>query len=65
MTFTAQYRSDCDACDDPIRPGDEIERNASGEYVHTDCPGDNRPPADTCGRCWTELPASGVCGVCE
>ena len=36
--FEAQYRGECDACDEPINVGDLIEKNHLGCYVHVVCP---------------------------
>jgi len=38
MSFEAQYRGECDACDEPINVGDLIRRNDLGCYVHAECP---------------------------
>jgi len=38
MSFPAQYRGECDICDEPINVGDLITKNEVGCYVHDACP---------------------------
>lgn len=63
-TFTARYPGECGNCGGRIRPDDECAY-AADTVVHATCPPDPTVAGDICGRCFTELPATGVCGVCE
>ena len=65
MTFAAQYAGECLSCDEDIKPGQPINSIGRG-YVHAICP-DAAPEQvkAVCPGCFLELPASGVCGVCE
>lgn len=68
MTFTAKYRGHCDACEDPVFPGQEVEFTFDRHLVHAQCPesldtfGNPRP---VCPRCFLEVPVSGVCEECS
>lgn len=65
MTFTAQYAGECISCDEDIKPGQQINSIGRG-YVHAVCPESTPEPATAvCPSCFLELPASGVCGVCD
>lgn len=68
--FPARYDGRCGACDERIYEGDMIE--FSGEsatnFMHTDCAAaapPERVQQPICPRCYTELPVTGACGVCE
>jgi len=61
MSFLAQYPGECTRCDEPIKVGQGIDGDSEG-CAHVVCPVVDRP---VCGGCFLELPASGVCGVCE
>ena len=66
MTFTARYRGECAACYEDILPGQEAAYGVGGKVVHVVCPEpvpEVRRPV--CPACFTEIPVSGVCGVCE
>lgn len=63
MSFTAEYPGECVSCDEAIKPGQQINSIGHG-YVHEVCP-PAAPALATCPRCFLELPASGVCGVCD
>lgn len=66
MSFTAKFRSECPDCGETIRRGDEVEFNSADEVTHVICPDvDTRPADRVCPECFTELPVTGVCGVCE
>ncbi len=69
MSFTAKYRTKCAECEDPINPGEEAEYDTDGDVVHVFCPEDasatNRTQRPVCPDCWQELPANGICGVCD
>lgn len=66
-TFEARYNGRCAACDERIHEGDPV-RFADDALVHDDCAAaapKERAPLPICSRCFTELPVTGVCGVCE
>jgi hypothetical protein len=55
-TFIAKYASGtCTGCENPIKSGEEIARDAEQGYVHVDCPDTelvalaNKP---VCQSCW-------------
>lgn len=65
MSFPARFTGACNACDTYIRVGDEIETDGTG-VVHVVCPAEDvRAAGKVCSVCFTELPVTGVCGVCE
>lgn len=69
-TFPARYPGRCGACDERIHEGDPIRFSAESatNFVHADCEAaapPERKPQPMCPRCFTELPVTGVCGVCE
>lgn len=65
-TFAARYAGQCVACPTSIRPGDIIMYGLDDQLEHAECP---EPLVlgkhGACSRCFTEIPLSGVCGVCE
>ena len=69
MSFIAKYHGTCRDCDDPIRPGEEIEMDDERNVLHVNCPDDTHgltgKPLAVCPRCFCTIPVSGVCGVCE
>ncbi len=66
MTFTAAYDGRCPDCGETIEAGDALEWSEFGQAVHQRCDlAENAPAGPTCPTCWTEIPLSGVCGVCE
>lgn len=68
MSFHAKYRGACDACDDPIHIGQEVEFTYDNHLVHVICPeslGPGGKPRPVCPRCFMELPTTGECGTCD
>lgn len=63
--FTAQYADTCRACEGHIKKGDAVLYGAFAELVHVKCPDPLELVRPTCPSCFTELPVSGVCGVCS
>lgn len=68
--FAARYDGRCGACDERIYEGDMIRFDAASDsnFVHDDCAASaprEPKPQPICPRCFTELPVTGVCGVCE
>ena len=69
--FEARYGGTCanpDCGTGRIVPGQQVrfEDAEDDDLVHEVCPaGEFDAPATTCPRCFTVLPATGVCGVCE
>jgi hypothetical protein len=66
--FEARYTSRCSACDERIYEGDLIRFDADDHVLHDDCTAHvprERKSQPVCGSCFTELPVTGVCGVCE
>ena len=65
--FTARFDSRCRACAERIHEGDQVTYR-DDQLVHADCdtaaPAE-RQPRPMCPDCFTELPATGVCGSCE
>lgn len=66
VILSARYASPCAGCDTGIKPGDPITHGLDGQVEHVDCPealvvGKH----GVCDGCFLEIPASGVCGVCE
>lgn len=69
--FTAEYQSHCEACDDPIVPGEDCRSDGYGGWIHADdgceraatgSPHRDRPASIACTRCF-QIPASnGACG---
>lgn len=55
-TFTAKYAAGtCIECESPIKPGEEISRDADDGYVHVDCPVsdlDRLVGKPACPSCW-------------
>jgi hypothetical protein len=66
MTFTARFGGqDCGYCDEPIKPGQEVEYDGSNRLVHAVCPEvQEMTAAPTCPTCNLELPLTGVCDDC-
>jgi len=78
-TFAARYAGTCTDCGQNIEPGDEVAYATGNALVHAGpgCTLSGRGPhgetaidavlvaGPTCDRCFLELPATGVCGVCE
>lgn len=62
MTFTAQYRGRCWACDERIEPGDECAYDEDDEVIHVDCRTRSVTPQEPCPTCWTVPAANGECG---
>lgn len=64
--FTARHHSRCDACDNPIMPGDDARACPPGGWIHADCdppePVAARPSAPACGQCFQIRASNGVCG---
>lgn len=65
MSFTAKFPGECDDCDEPIEIGQVCEFQGN-RVVHAFCP----PPraqgwVKVCSECFTEIPVSGICGVCD
>ena len=67
MPFIAQYSgTPCDACEERIREGQEVQYTAADRLVHVACPEVlDTSPGPLCPSCWMELPGTGVCGNCE
>lgn len=69
MSFTAQYRGVCEACEDPVVPGQEVEYTYNRRLVHLFCPEalDSRTglPRPVCPSCFLVLPVTGVCEECS
>lgn len=34
--FTAEYESECSACQDPILPGEDARSDGTGQWIHAD-----------------------------
>ena len=69
-SFPARYNGRCGACDERIHEGDPIrfDGESATNFVHADCAAAaprERKPQPICPECFTELPVTGVCGVCE
>lgn len=63
--FQAKYPGRCAECEEKFDTGDMIEQY-EGLYQHVLCPSPATTSAGpTCPACWTELPVTGVCGVCD
>lgn len=65
MTFVVQRVTACTECDEPIKIG-QLASFSYSQYKHVICP--EPSPSKTrpvCPVCFTEIPTSGVCGVCE
>lgn len=58
--FKARFPGTCPHCDQPIVAG-QIVAFIDDDLVHDPCP----PRPAYCTTCNIELPASGICGVCE
>lgn len=68
MSFIAKYRGTCEDCGDDVEPGQEATFLSDHKSIrHVKCPEGHFPdkPGEVCPRCFTEIPVSGVCGVCE
>lgn len=64
MAFTAQYHGPCANCGSDVK-GTEVSYVAEDQIEHVTCPDPLAPSAKgVCPRCFTELPVTGVCGVC-
>lgn len=66
-TFPARHPGRCGACEERIREGNLV-RYAENVLVHDDCDAAalvEATPRPVCPDCRTELPLTGVCGVCE
>ena len=63
MSIEAKYADTCEACEGPIHPGQQIDRDSFTErWMHTECPQDKERPV--CEVCWMQKAANGACG-CE
>ncbi len=55
MTFEARFPGRCEACDEPIEPGQPVVFDDDDVLVHDDCRGMVRVPErapDPCGECF-------------
>jgi hypothetical protein len=34
--FTAEYRTECESCEDPIEPGEDARADGCGGWIHAD-----------------------------
>lgn len=60
MSIEAKYADTCEACDGPIRPGDQIDRDPFTErWMHAVCPHDE--PREVCPECFMQKSLSGAC----
>jgi hypothetical protein len=61
--ITAMYHGQCEACDEPIKPGQQIQRTFNERrYAHVECP--EPAPAvkrPVCSSCFQEVSVSGSC----
>lgn len=65
MTFTAQYHGACANCGSDVKDT-EVAYGTDDQLEHVECPDPMAPTGKgVCSRCFTELPLTGVCGVCE
>lgn len=66
-TFIAKYSSTCPDCENKIDNGDEVTYNGSNQIVHATCPDDISSGTSNgyCPNCFTALPKSNICGVCD
>jgi hypothetical protein len=59
MSWAALYTGDCVRCEEPIRVGQQIDRDSGGLLHHVDCPEppatylDMQPGETVCPRCFT------------
>lgn len=54
MSLTATYHGTCPECEQPISPGQRIERGDSDElWQHADCAEFAATVECVCERCWT------------
>lgn len=60
--FIAQYPGLCNACGGQIVP-EQLATYGPDGIEHVFCP-DPAPSRPVCPTCFTELPLTGVCGVC-
>lgn len=65
--FTASWNGLCEACGLVINRGDQARYVEDDQLIHAACEDTidletGKPKA--CGRCFTILPRSGICGVC-
>jgi hypothetical protein len=63
--FEAAYVGTCGNCDGKIRDGQWVQFDTTDQLVHVICPDPTVAVRPMCPDCFTELPATGVCGVCE
>lgn len=67
-TFEARFGGRCGSCDERIHEGDAVRFEGDDNLIHDDCTAHEpreRKPQPVCPSCFTELPVTGVCGVCE
>lgn len=63
--FIAKFPGECDDCDEDIEVGQACEFRGN-RVVHAFCPFPTaKVPSKICSVCFTEIPTSGVCGVCD
>lgn len=65
-TFTARYAGTCASCPVRIQPDDEVTYDGADGLIHAVCPEDVvAKHGEPCGRCFIELPLTGVCPDCD
>lgn len=66
MSLTAQFNTLCGACEEWIRPGDDIQVSPTGT-THADC--DPHVVVENlkapCDKCWQIPACNGLCGCDE
>lgn len=63
--FEAEYPGTCSKCDSYF-PARTLIVYAGNGWAHAgECPDPTQASQDVCPTCFTELPVSGVCGVCD
>lgn len=55
-SFTARYGGTCPSCENPIRPGDEVQYDEDDALHHVLCYTINRPAPPICTQCWMQKP---------
>lgn len=65
MSFPLTWAATCGDCGERMPEGTEAEYNGDDELVHARCRVPTHvAPRPVCGRCYLELPASGICEEC-